>query len=101
MPACARVRLAPACAREEQQKAGKVIPFEEFQKAFGDRVAGIGQIVAMMSPWRDPAYLKRVWRAQLGVRRPPKFGSLGGQPREFPQYGTASTGERLSDIYEF
>mmetsp|Transcript_63049 Transcript_63049/g.112030 ORF Transcript_63049/g.112030 Transcript_63049/m.112030 type:complete len:651 (-) Transcript_63049:90-2042(-) len=46
---------------KEAQAAGQVIPFERFEAEFGSRVCGIGQIVAMMSPWHSPFYLKRVW----------------------------------------
>lgn len=40
---------------------GHTIPFEEFQKEFGIRVRKINSLVALMSPWNDPSYLKRVW----------------------------------------
>lgn len=33
----------------------------DFEKEFRDRVLGIGRVLAMMGPWDDPAYLKRVW----------------------------------------
>ncbi|CAE7226964.1 unnamed protein product [Symbiodinium sp. CCMP2592] len=46
---------------KETEAAGETVPFEEFKKAFGDRVKGIGKIVAMMAPWKDPFYIKRVW----------------------------------------
>ena len=46
---------------KEAQDANESIPFEDFQKAFGDRVSGVGRIVALMTPWRDPTYIKRVW----------------------------------------
>ena len=37
------------------------VPFAEFRKAFGDRVAGVGHVVALLSPWDKPLYLTRVW----------------------------------------
>lgn len=37
------------------------VSFEEFRSIFNKRVKGIGQIIAMMAPWNNPAYLKRVW----------------------------------------
>lgn len=46
---------------KETEAAGETVPFEDFERAFGDRVAGIGKIVAMMAPWKDPFYIKRVW----------------------------------------
>lgn len=46
--------------REERQK-GSTVPFEEFREAFGKRVGGIGHMVALMTPWNNPMYLKRVW----------------------------------------
>lgn len=43
------------------QASGQVIPFDSFRREFGDRVKGIGHVVAMMSPWHEPFYLSRVW----------------------------------------
>jgi tetratricopeptide (TPR) repeat protein len=37
------------------------VSFEDFHSIFNKRVRGIGQIIAMMAPWNNPAYLKRVW----------------------------------------
>jgi tetratricopeptide (TPR) repeat protein len=37
------------------------VPFEDFKYVFKKRVQGIGNILAMMTPWYDPGYLKRVW----------------------------------------
>ena len=37
------------------------VPFEEFKYVFKKKVKGIGNILAMMTPWNDPGYLKRVW----------------------------------------
>ena len=33
----------------------------DFETEFRRRVLGIGRVLAMMGPWEDPAYLKRVW----------------------------------------
>ena len=33
----------------------------DFFSLFSDRVTGIGHLLAMMSPWDNPAYLRRVW----------------------------------------
>ena len=41
----------------ENRNSGKDIPPEQFFAEFGDRVTGIGNILAMMAPWNDPAYL--------------------------------------------
>eukprot|EP00929_Paragymnodinium_shiwhaense_P056979 TRINITY_DN28514_c0_g1_i2.p1 TRINITY_DN28514_c0_g1~~TRINITY_DN28514_c0_g1_i2.p1 ORF type:complete len:657 (-),score=148.54 TRINITY_DN28514_c0_g1_i2:25-1995(-) len=46
---------------QERLKAGEQVPFNEFRAAFGDRVKGIGHVVCMMSPWRQPRYIQRVW----------------------------------------
>ena len=35
------------------------VPFEDFKFVFNNRVKGIGHILAMMTPWEDPGYLKR------------------------------------------
>jgi len=37
------------------------VSFEDFRSIFNKRVRGIGNIIAMMAPWNNPAYLKRVW----------------------------------------
>jgi len=37
------------------------VPFDEFRRVFKKRVEGIGNVLAMMTPWNDPGYLKRVW----------------------------------------
>ena len=37
------------------------VTFEEFEDIFHKRVEGIGNVLAMMTPWDDPAYIKRVW----------------------------------------
>eukprot|EP00927_Polykrikos_kofoidii_P004313 TRINITY_DN11704_c0_g1_i2.p1 TRINITY_DN11704_c0_g1~~TRINITY_DN11704_c0_g1_i2.p1 ORF type:complete len:1360 (+),score=300.08 TRINITY_DN11704_c0_g1_i2:78-4157(+) len=46
---------------KEAQARKEVVPFEKFKDEFGDRVKSIGHVVALMSPWREPVYLKRVW----------------------------------------
>lgn len=40
---------------------GEKVPFSNFQQTFGERVQGIGRIIAMMAPWREPGYIKRAW----------------------------------------
>lgn len=45
----------------EASSRGDVVPFEQFERAFGERVSGIGHVIAMMSPWDDPLYISRVW----------------------------------------
>lgn len=45
----------------EAREKGEVLPFETFQQEFRDRVCGVGHIVALMSPWRAPQYITRVW----------------------------------------
>lgn len=46
---------------QEAQARGDIVPFEEFEATFRDRVQGIGNIICMMAPWRDPHYLTRIW----------------------------------------
>eukprot|EP00930_Biecheleria_cincta_P009610 TRINITY_DN11138_c0_g1_i2.p1 TRINITY_DN11138_c0_g1~~TRINITY_DN11138_c0_g1_i2.p1 ORF type:complete len:758 (-),score=171.60 TRINITY_DN11138_c0_g1_i2:108-2318(-) len=46
---------------KEAQAKKEVVPFEKFKQEFGDRVSGIGHVVALMAPWHDPFYTKRVW----------------------------------------
>ena len=52
------------CINQHRVKAaqarGDVVPFSEFQNTFGERVSGIGHILAMMSPWNYPTYITRV-----------------------------------------
>lgn len=45
---------------KEDMSAGHRVPFETFRQAFADKVRHL-DMVAMMSPWHDPYYLKRVW----------------------------------------
>jgi hypothetical protein len=47
-------------AYEEKQNGGNV-PFDEFHEIFRTNVVNIGHVVAMMFPWDNPEYLKRVW----------------------------------------
>eukprot|EP00928_Gymnodinium_smaydae_P028770 TRINITY_DN21851_c0_g1_i3.p1 TRINITY_DN21851_c0_g1~~TRINITY_DN21851_c0_g1_i3.p1 ORF type:complete len:545 (-),score=94.30 TRINITY_DN21851_c0_g1_i3:147-1781(-) len=46
---------------KEAQAKKETVPFEQFKQEFGDRVSSIGHVVAMMAPWHDPFYTKRVW----------------------------------------
>ena len=45
----------------DNYKMGRMVPFEAFRSTFHHRVVGIGHLLAMLSPWNDPAYLKRAW----------------------------------------
>ena len=45
----------------EKRKKGIDVPFKEFHKTFRDNVVNIGHIIAMMSPWKKPTYLERIW----------------------------------------
>ncbi|CAE8606553.1 unnamed protein product [Polarella glacialis] len=53
------------CINQQRVKqklaAGDTVPFEDFSKEFKTRVEGIGHVLAMMQPWREPLYIKRVW----------------------------------------
>lgn len=50
-----------ALCNNQHRITDEVVPFEEFEAIFRKRVRGIGNILAMMTPWNDPGYLKRVW----------------------------------------
>ena len=54
------VWICAFCNNQHRVK-DSTIPFETFQDIFGRRVHGIGTILAMMTPWNDPGYLKRIW----------------------------------------
>lgn len=45
----------------ESSKLGHSVPFEEFRRIFADRVHNIGHVMAMLAPWRQPMYTRRVW----------------------------------------
>ncbi|CAB9496912.1 Polyubiquitin (Fragment) [Seminavis robusta] len=45
----------------ENIRLGKVVPFQVFRRIFRSRVIGIGHLLAMMSPWREPKYITRLW----------------------------------------
>jgi len=46
---------------QEARAAGETVPFEEFQAAFGERVQGTGNVLALMMPWSAPRYITRAW----------------------------------------
>lgn len=60
-----RVWMCFACVNQHRVKEAQAkkenIPFEAFQKIFGERVQNIGHILPMMSPWNAPFYITRVW----------------------------------------
>ncbi len=45
----------------EDMKNGQNVSFEEFRDVFRNRVREIKNVVALLSPWREPLYLRRVW----------------------------------------
>jgi len=45
----------------EAREKGEKISFEQFSETFGSRVATIGRILAIMSPFQKPLYVTRVW----------------------------------------
>mmetsp|Transcript_8163 Transcript_8163/g.15403 ORF Transcript_8163/g.15403 Transcript_8163/m.15403 type:complete len:916 (-) Transcript_8163:58-2805(-) len=53
------------CINQHRVKAAQEkkesVPFEKFKEEFAHRVSSIGHVVAMMAPWQDPSYTKRVW----------------------------------------
>ena len=54
-----------ACINQHRVKAaqdrGESVPPEAFRQEFESRVAGTGHVLSLLSPWSDPANLKRVW----------------------------------------
>ena len=45
----------------ELEQSGMLIATDDFFMEFGRRVTGIGHLLSMMAPWKDPSNLKRVW----------------------------------------
>jgi len=45
----------------ERAQQGHMVLCSEFQATFADQVKNIGHMLALMSPWADPIYLKRTW----------------------------------------
>jgi hypothetical protein len=45
------------CNNQYRIQDNDSVTFEELQKVFQDKVIGIGNVVALMSPWNDPIYL--------------------------------------------
>lgn len=45
----------------ENYKNGIDVPFDEFENIFRTKVVGIHNVVALLSPWKDPVYLHRTW----------------------------------------
>ncbi|CAB9497489.1 Kinesin light chain [Seminavis robusta] len=46
---------------KQMQAQGKTVPFDAFQTLFYTNVTGIKNILAMMTPWKRPIYLTRMW----------------------------------------
>ncbi len=49
------------CNNQNRIEEQGLVSFDEFHEIFNNRVRGIGHIIAMMAPWDEPGYLKRVW----------------------------------------
>jgi len=45
----------------EDKQNGSNVQFDKFHEISRTRILSIGHVVAMMFPWDDPQYLKRVW----------------------------------------
>lgn len=45
----------------QEGSKGLSMPTEIFLKTFGFRVTTIGHLVCLLSPFKDPLYLKRIW----------------------------------------
>eukprot|EP00658_Telonema_sp_P-2_P042488 TRINITY_DN30509_c0_g1_i1.p1 TRINITY_DN30509_c0_g1~~TRINITY_DN30509_c0_g1_i1.p1 ORF type:complete len:541 (-),score=110.76 TRINITY_DN30509_c0_g1_i1:8-1630(-) len=46
---------------KQRQASGQVVTTEEFREEFESRVRGIGHVLSLVTPWDDPANLKRTW----------------------------------------
>lgn len=46
---------------KEAQARNEHIPFHRFAAEFGSRVENIGNVLALMTPWKAPKYVSRVW----------------------------------------
>lgn len=55
------VWICAFCNNQHRIGTQGVVAFETFQEIFQQRVKGIQHVLAMMTPWNDPGYLKRVW----------------------------------------
>ncbi len=55
------VWICAFCNNQHRISDKGLVAFEEFQDIFQQRVTGIKNILAMMTPWNQPGYLKRVW----------------------------------------
>jgi len=92
------------------------IPFDAFKSAFETRVKGIGNILALMAPWRSPGYVKRVWcvfefhtaieigdQCQLEIIMPPAeacdFAQELKQPSNASDSGINALWAALKDIH--
>eukprot|EP00928_Gymnodinium_smaydae_P050408 TRINITY_DN33971_c0_g1_i1.p1 TRINITY_DN33971_c0_g1~~TRINITY_DN33971_c0_g1_i1.p1 ORF type:complete len:662 (+),score=76.59 TRINITY_DN33971_c0_g1_i1:170-1987(+) len=49
------------CRVMEMQQKGQKVPFEDFRDTFSNRVKHIQNVVALLTPWDEPANLKRLW----------------------------------------
>jgi len=60
-----RVWICMLCVNQhrvkESRQKGEAVPFETFRDTFTDKVVTIGHILALMTPWHDAGYLKRLW----------------------------------------
>ncbi|CAE6971910.1 unnamed protein product [Symbiodinium natans] len=46
---------------QESRLAGSDVPFDELAATFGSHVRSIGNVIALMEPWRAPKYCQRAW----------------------------------------
>ncbi|CAB9520143.1 Kinesin light chain [Seminavis robusta] len=58
---CLCVNQHRVVQQSKTEQSGMLAPTVNFFAEFGQRVARIGHLLAMMSPWQNPTYLKRVW----------------------------------------
>lgn len=68
----------------QHRVSGEKVPFETFRQEFASSVIEIGTVLAVMTPWHSPAYIKRVWccfemytavtsnRVRVHILMPPK-----------------------------
>ena len=46
---------------KEQRTRSNVVETDSLAKVFGEQVSHIGKMLALMTPWHAPNYLKRIW----------------------------------------
>lgn len=55
------VWICCVCVNQHRVTPDDPLPFEYFERQFRAHVIRIGHVLALMSPWKEPGYIKRVW----------------------------------------